>query len=302
MIEQLSKQFLSFPKKYPNFLRSSIIAPSPLPPSQPTQKKRHLSINSSPSHSRLYYAAQMFTCLLNMEGKYAAKLEKKKKKKSRLGSKSAFFHCVHSAFLLTVSSCTAGCAVQAQMPSLLLLLAAVLLSPKRIYCTTDRCWDSEDGAESQRDWIRKQKWKKKKKEEPYQNKSLHCTHISPWGEERDRCQAFCFGHSWKLLKFYTKERTTGSHKDLHKNLNGDSARKKDVSSEKRDLKSSFLSVKVTLIIKHKVLAFLMLSYEGSLWTEDILGFLFFPHTHSFKNSLTSTKLWTLFSYMQLHHI
>lgn len=67
----------------------------------------------------------------------------------------------------------------------------------------------------------------------------------------------------------------GNRKVLHhKNPSRDSASKKDVSSRKRALKSSFLSIKVTLIIKHKVLAFLMLSHEGSLWIGGVLGFLF----------------------------
>lgn len=54
---------------------------------------------------------------------------------------------------------------------------------------------------------------------------------------------------------------TGNHGELHcKNPSRDTARKKDVSSGKRALKSSLLGIKVTVIIKHKVLAFLMLSH------------------------------------------
>lgn len=72
----------------------------------------------------------------------------------------------------------------------------------------------------------------------------------------------------------------GNHEQLHhKNPSRDSASKKDVSSGKRALKSSFLSIKVTLIIKYKVLAFLMLSHYGSLWIGGVLGFLFL-HTHT----------------------
>lgn len=159
------------------------------------------------------------------------------------------------------------------MPSLLLLLAAVLLSPKRIYRTTDRCWDSEAVAESQRDWIRKQKRQKKKKKRrksPTKTSHFiaHTTHASLHGEEerepeppmadvRRSVSGTPGGRSGSVLRS-----ATGNHGELHcKNPSRDTVRKKDVSSGKRALKSSLLGIRVTVIIKHKVLVFLMLSHE-----------------------------------------
>lgn len=178
------------------------------------------------------------------------------------------------------------------MSSLLLLLAAVLLSPKIIYCTTDRCWDSEAGAGSQRDWIRKQKCQKNikiKKEGralPKQVTWLHTiTHTSLHRESRgslnphSRCQAVCFGHSWKLLRLYAEEHAIGNHRELHHtNPSGDSDQKKAAPAGKRALKSSLLRTTVTLILKHKVLTFLMLSHEGSSWTGGVPDFHASPHT------------------------
>lgn len=159
----------------------------------------------------------MFVCLTGME-----KMLLNWRKNSKLGRRGAFFHCVHSAFLLTVSSHMAG-----KSPNAILALAigsCSLITKENLshhwQMLRFRSWNWKPKGLNQKTEMPK----KKKKEEPYQNKSLHCTHctcISPRGEEKrartphDRCQAFCFRHFWKLLRFYAEECGTRHHRELH---------------------------------------------------------------------------------------
>ena len=176
------------------------------------------------------------------------------------------------------------------MPSLLSLLAAVLLSPKRIYRTTDRCWDSEAGAESQGDWIRKQKRQKKKKKKSLTKTShftAHIAHASLHGERKGSLNPArqMSGVLFRALLEAAQALHRGGN-TLQETMDNFTTkilagtvwgRKMHVQS-RRPWNLTFLVLR-PLIIKHKVLVLLMLSHEGSLWIGGVPGFLFL-HAHT----------------------
>lgn len=233
MIKNLSKAAPLFPWKSLKFSKKFLYCPHIASTFSTYPEKSHLWITSSSFSSGLYYAAQLFMCIcLTWREKMLLNWEQN----SGLGRRGAF-SIVGTGRFCWLQGLTQQ--EKTQMPSLLLLLAAVLLSPKRIYRTTDRCWDSEAGEESQRDWIKKQKCPPLKKKNgegrvlPNQVTSVHTSHgISPWGEEREPSPHADVSRSvWGTPGSCSvlNQGAAGNHGELgHKIPSGDSGRREDI--------------------------------------------------------------------------